>query len=71
MEIVAFFGEHYLIWPLGPLILYRRYGFAFPNWYNHLTAYGFTQLYHQLFLIPLGWMTKVSINFMLCPSPME
>ena len=69
MEILAFFGEHILIWPLGPLILYRKYGFSFPGWKDHCTGKGVFYLYHFVVLVPLSRWTKISINFMLCPSP--
>jgi hypothetical protein len=70
LEQGVFFAEHYLIWPLGPLILYRRYGWGLPGWRDHFTAFGTFLLYHLVFLVPLGRWTKVSINFQLCPSPL-
>ena len=42
-----------------------------PTLRSHWAAFGFFLLYHLVFLVPLGRMTKVSINFMLCPSPSE
>lgn len=70
-EIVAFFGEHSLIWPLGPLILYRRYGFRAPGWRDTLVGFGCYILYHIIVLVPICRLTKINVNFQLCPSPEE
>ena len=69
VEVAAFFAEHVLIWPLGPLILYRRYGFTVPGWRDHLVGFGCYILYHIIVLVPLCRATMVNINFQLCPSP--
>ena len=69
MEIVAFFTEHTLIWPIGPLLLYRRYGTLRPTWKNHLTTYTTILLFHLLIIIPVNRILKVNINFQSCPSP--
>ena len=53
MEMIAFFGEHILIWPLGPLVLYRKYGYSFPGWKDHCTGKGVFFLYHFLNLVSI------------------
>lgn len=71
IEAVSFFFEHLLIWPLGPLLLNRRYGYVKPTLANNFPSYGTMILFHLLILVPVCRLTKANINFQLCHSPAQ
>ena len=68
-QISLFFTEHALIWPLGPLITYRRYGFIKPTLKIGLITFGTFIIYQLAILVPVCRSLKVNINFALCHSP--
>lgn len=71
LEAFTFFAEHLLIWPLGPLLLNRRYGYLKPTVFNNFPSFGTIIFFHFLILVPVCRLTKANVNFMLCPSPAE
>lgn len=64
--ILIYYYEHLLIMPIGPLLLYRRYGFTMPNIVNQISSYATMCLYQLLMLAPIGRITMVNLNFALC-----
>ena len=69
VEIYLYYLEHYLIVPIGPVILYRRYGFLQPTVKNQLAAFSSMVCYQLSILFILSITTKVNLNFVLCHSP--
>jgi hypothetical protein len=70
-EFVLYYVEHLIILPIGPIVLYRRYGFPKPSLKNHLCGYGTFIAFHMLLLVPISRFLKVNLNFALCHSPDE
>ena len=70
-EVIVFYLEHCYIFPFGPLLLYRRFGFLKPTLTNQLASYSSIMVYHLTVLMFVGITTMVSINFVLCHSPFD
>ena len=68
-EKILYFVEHLIIVPVGPIILYRRYGALRPTLTNQFACFCSLALYQTAVLFPLSYLTKVNLNFALCHSP--
>ena len=68
-EIFLYFIEHIMIVPVGPLVLYRRYGYQMPDLQNQLASFASVGFYQFVILFPASVLTKVNLNFALCHSP--
>jgi hypothetical protein len=71
LEFALYYVEHWIILPLGPLVLYRRYGNPWPCLKSHIAGFGTMVAFQMLLLVPLGRFLKVNLNFALCHSPDE
>lgn len=60
-----------MIIPVGPLILYPRYGMVKPNFKNQICAFATMVIYQLLLLTPVSRFAQVNLNFTLCHSPAD
>ena len=71
-EIYLYYVEHILIFPLGQLLLTRRYGgLDFPSLKNQIFGFGTTIIYQYALLAPVSDWSLVNLNFTLCHSPAD
>lgn len=70
-EAVLYYVEHLIILPIGPLLLYRRYGNLLPTFKNQIASYASVVIFQTLVLTPLSRIFRVNLNFSLCHSPYE
>jgi hypothetical protein len=70
-EFLLYYIEHVIIWPMGPIILHRRYGMFMPGFKDNWASFGTFGAHQTLILVPLGRWLKVNLNFALCHSPAE
>lgn len=68
-EIWLYYIEHLVIVPIGPIVLFRRYGALRPTFANQFACFSSLAFYQLLVLFPLSYLTKVNLNFALCHSP--
>jgi len=68
-EFLLYYIEHFIILPIGPLVLLRRYGNHWPSLKVHAASYGTIISYQTLLLVPISRWFKVNLNFALCHSP--
>lgn len=57
--------------PVGPIVLYRRYGFLRPSFRNQMAAFATMVIYQLTVLTNFGILTQVNLNFALCHSPAD
>lgn len=67
-EIFLYYLEHFLIVPIGPIVLCRRYGILKPTKLNQFVCFSSMALYQIVVLFPLSVATQVNLNFALCHS---
>jgi hypothetical protein len=60
-----------VILPIGPLVLYRRYGNLFPSFKNQMASYSTILAFQMLVLTVISRALRVNLNFTLCHSPAE
>lgn len=68
LEVLLYYYEHLLIVPVGPIILYRRYGFKRPRLLDQLAGFATLIIYQLTVLTSLSRLLKVNLNFSLCHS---
>lgn len=68
---MLYYFEHVIIWPLGPIILHRRYGMFRPGFKDNVASFATFGAHETLILVPFGRWLKVNLNFALCHSPAE
>jgi len=68
-EYILYYVEHIIILPLGPLVLYRRYGIVRPSFKNQIASFGSIAIYQLTVLMLVGRWFKINLNFALCHSP--
>lgn len=69
LEFILYYVEHLIIFPLGPIVLYRRYGQIFPSFKSQIASYSTVLIFQLLILTMLSRAFKVNLNFTLCHSP--
>ena len=70
-EVLLYYVEHGLIFPFGPLLLYRRYGFLTPTFTSQLAAFSSLCIYQLTWLLFISRTTMVNLNFVLCHTPAD
>ena len=60
-----------LVYPVGVLLLYRKYGFVRPTLINHIVAFGTNSIYQFAILGTLSITFMVNLNFILCHTPAD
>jgi hypothetical protein len=70
-EAVLYFVEHLIILPIGPLVLYRRFGNCRPGFKNQIASFSTLLAFQTLVLVSISRALKVNLNFSLCHSPQE
>ena len=67
-QVYLYYYEHLLIVPIGPIILYKRYGFLKPTIINQIACFSSMVIYQLITLTSLSRIFKVNLNFALCHS---